>query len=134
MPPQDIDVAVKVGRAIDNVAERKIKRVAFAVHGELVKANPVDTGWSRANWLASVGTPPTGKAASKGSPSASGQGASLSRLLVYRLHQGTIWISNHVPYIRKLNEGHSKQAGAGWVERAVDAGVRSVNAPMAGES
>lgn len=115
-----------LGKNLDEASGRLIRRVALSIHEQLIRANPVDTGWSRANWLISVGTPPPTGAANKGSPGATGQAAGLARLLTYQVNQGAIWIANSVPYIPKLDEGHSKQAPAGWIGRAVDAGVRSV--------
>ena len=123
----EADIRRTIG-AIEKTAERVIKRLGFAIHGELTKANPVDTTWSRANWIVSIGSPITRPAASKGNVGAAiaDQSASLSRLLVYKLNQGTIFIQNGVPYVPRLNEGHSKQAAAGWIERAIDAGVAQV--------
>lgn len=36
----------------------------------------------------------------------------------------TIYISNNLPYIRPLNDGHSTQAPAGFVDAAIQRGVR----------
>jgi hypothetical protein len=38
----------------------------------------------------------------------------------------TIWILNGLPYIERLNEGHSQQAPAGFVETAIYRNVRPV--------
>jgi hypothetical protein len=115
-------------RAIEQQAERVMKRIGFAVHGELIRATPVDTGWARANWQISIGRPTAGAIGSKDNVAgaASAQSAGTARLLVYNVNQGDIWLGNHVPYIQKLNEGHSKQAPANWVERAIRAGIASV--------
>lgn len=110
--------------SVEKLAERVIKRVGFQVQTELVISTPVDTGWARANWLVSIGQPtngPTPKSGEKGLGNAdvSEREARAARLLVYDLKQGDVHISNHVPYIGKLNEGHSPQAPAGWVEDAI---------------
>ncbi len=110
---------------IERPAERTIKRLAFEVHGELIRNTPVDTGWARANWLVSLGRPINETAGSRDSVSTVAQGAGQARLLVYRLGQD-IWISNNVPYIQALNEGHSKQAPEGWVEAAIETAIRKI--------
>lgn len=129
MAVQTIPINV-IARNLDALAERRMKRIAFSIQGKLIHANPVDTGWSRANWLISIGTPPPSPVPSKGVPATSGQSAGQARLLTYKINQGTIWIGNGVPYIQKLNEGHSKQAEAGWVQHAIDAGVRDGEARL----
>lgn len=113
--------------AVERTAERVIKRIGFSVHGKLVTSTPVDTGWARANWVVSIGAPFQGVAGSPGAVTTGPQADGTARLLVYSLTQSPlIWITNNVPYIRKLNEGHSKQAPANFVERAIDQGVAAV--------
>lgn len=112
--------------AIEKTAERVIKRVGFAIQGELIRATPVDTGWARANWLVSIGRPPEGPVGSREAVNAGAQAAGQGRLLVYNVSQGDVWIGNNVPYIQKLNEGHSKQAPANFVERAISQGIASI--------
>jgi hypothetical protein len=113
-------------QAVARSAERVIKRLGFEIQGELIRKTPVDTGWARANWVVSIGTPHTGVVGSREAVSQAGQIAGQGRLLVYRLNQGQIWISNNVPYIGKLNEGHSKQAPAGYIEQAIDTAIRTI--------
>lgn len=115
-------------RDIEKTGERQMKRLATSVNAELIKATPVDTGWARANWIFSIGQPIDDVAGAPGKvgPAASAQSAGIGRVLVYKLHQGVIWLSNNVPYIQVLNAGHSKQAPAGFIEDAIDRGVRKV--------
>jgi hypothetical protein len=118
--------------------ERAIKRLALEVHAGLVAApseggTPVDTGWARANWIPSIGVPatePDGEVPMRGeSTIAGGQAQSgLARVAAtYRLRQGPIFISNNVPYIGRLNDGHSRQAPSGFVQRAILKAVRKVS-------
>ena len=113
---------------IEKAAERVIKRLAFGVHSKIVVATPVDTGWARANWIPSIGRPVEKAAGSREAVGAArgAQSAGVARLLIYDLSQGDIWISNNVPYIERLNQGSSPQADARFVERAIEAGIRSV--------
>lgn len=109
--------------------ERVVKDAAIAILDTVVHTTPHDTGRARRNWSASIRTSrPTnattedtdydgdltvaeGTAIIKASPRAPGQG---------------IFISNALEYIVPLNEGHSQQAAAGFVERGVQSGVDSV--------
>lgn len=45
----------------------------------------------------------------------------------YRLGDTDVIIENKVPYIERLNEGHSKQAPAGFVEDVIDSRVQKYN-------
>lgn len=123
MADQDIRATV---RAVEKDAERVIKRVGFACQNELKRATPVDTGWARANWQVSIGHPITQTTGSREAVNVSAQAAGEARLLVYDLSQGDIWITNNVPYIQELNQGHSKQAPAGFVEDAIRAAIASI--------
>jgi hypothetical protein len=125
MAQSDIDATM---RSIERAAERVIKRIAFSIQGQLKVSTPVDTSWARSNWLVSIGRPVTQPA---GSPTAVGQASAAqsageARLLVYNFSQGDIWLSNNVPYIQKLNTGHSKQAPANFIERAIQQGIAAI--------
>ena len=41
----------------------------------------------------------------------------------YTLDQGSVFVSNNVPYILKLNDGHSQQAPAGFIQTAIHKAV-----------
>lgn len=116
--------------ALEQVAESVIKKVGLDISANLSRApaeggTPVDTGWARANWLSSVtksinkpeGSPENVSAAE------TAKQAGLLGLLTYRLKAGPVFISNNVPYILRLNDGHSKQAPAGFVQRAIQEAV-----------
>ncbi|MCP5041081.1 MAG: HK97 gp10 family phage protein [bacterium] len=80
---------------------------------------PVDTGRARGNWQLSVNAPLTGTLdvldKSGSSPIA------LAATAVNAV-QGfeDIWLTNNLPYILALEEGHSKQAPSGFVVQAID--------------
>jgi hypothetical protein len=102
-------------------------RIAMRLHQLIVYKNsdmpnhPVDTGWARANWGGSLGTPITtvigsypGKGKRSGLPI-----FNLAGVLSQAKPFGIIWIYNNVPYICKLENGHSAQAPQGMVEGAL---------------
>ena len=116
--------------ALDGVSERVVKKLVLDSVANLVRSGPdggtpVDTGWARANWIAQIGSPVTEAA---GSPenvgeASSAQSAGLGSVLAYKLARGPVFISNNVPYIIRLNEGHSKQAASGFVQAAIQLAV-----------
>jgi|SRR6185369_2949181 len=84
--------------------------------------HPVDTGWARANWAMSIGSPGKGVI---GSYPGKGVRANLptfniASVLAQAKPFGIIWVYNNVPYILALEDGHSTQAPNGMVEGALN--------------
>lgn len=100
--------------------DKRIRRTALAVDAQLVLTTPVDTGRARSNWVPSINTPQI-KIVEPGQRESIGEA-----IKNYELDQ-TIFITNSLPYIRSLNDGHSQQAPAGFVDLAIQAGVRAAN-------
>lgn len=119
----------------------RAKAVAEVIVRELLLHTPVDTSKAVSNWQVGLGTPvgreiPAYVPGKKGST----RQASVSEALAYaqfRIAQKRagepLYISNLVDYIGDLNAGSSRQAPAGFVERALlvgrnteTAGVRMV--------
>ncbi len=108
------------------MTERVVVKIVFDVTANLIETNPVDTGWSRANWLPSVGQPieddlsgirPTPADAAA---STVVQQAGLATVVAtYNVAAGPAFITNNVPYILGLNDGTSKQQPRGFVQRAI---------------
>lgn len=118
-------------RSLKKFTEDLMKALTLNVTANLREDNPVDTGWSRANWLNAIGRRVSGTVGSKESVDVQAQEASIAKVAAsYTLDKGVIFISNGVPYIVALNEGSSKQAPAGFVQagifRAVGQTVASV--------
>ena len=112
-----------VVQSLEGFTEKLIKRLALNVTANLVEETPVDTGWARANWVPTIGSPRgrtagTRAAAEDGKidlgPQASGQLA----VLGYKLGP-SIFISNNVPYIKRLNAGSSRQAPAAFIQSSI---------------
>lgn len=129
------DQVKAVVRALEKVTEQVIVRLSLNVTANLVETTPVDTGWARANWLPAIGTPSLGSGSSKPDPSlipgqAASQQAAIAKLTAYRLGRGSVFISNNVPYIGRLNDGSSRQAPSGFVQAAVREGVAQTVAQL----
>lgn len=127
------DFARKVGLSGTTVA----KRVGFDLFGKIVRHTPVDTGRARASWNISVNAPnrsvvsevkttvQTGTKITKGlrqrSVKAAVNALQNQNLAALQMKEGDeIWISNNLPYIVELEQGHSKQAPAGMVAVSIE--------------
>ena len=123
--PTERQQAKRIVNDLERVVERVVRELAVNITSELTRVNPVDTGWSKSNWIPSVGA---SVSAAPGSPENIGpavaaQARGRSRLRTYRLRDGRAFISNNAPYITQLNEGRSPQAEAGWVQRSIFAAL-----------
>jgi hypothetical protein len=88
---------------------------------------PVDTGRARSNWAADEGAPgqhlhefPDAKPGSVPAPATPDVSGISGTKPVY--------IINNLPYIKRLEEGHSKQAPAGMVRLAIQAEQAKIGA------
>lgn len=140
----------RIMKAISGGIALACSEVALEVTHNLVVATPVKTGWASSNWVptigvpfaGTVGAPPTlagrvdhalarkgaAPGAHRGSGNAAREGATGS-LLKYELGQGSIFVTNNVPYITgpgSLDDGHSKQAPRGFIRKAIIDGVNTV--------
>lgn len=125
--------AAQIGDQLRAAVAGACKMLALEIARELKRqpaqgGTPVDTGHARRNWIPSVGTPNTEEAQSD---AAYAQG--VAQVLAYELANGALWIANVVPYIRRLNYGHSQQAPPGFVEMAIDRALATVQQKMAGK-
>lgn len=95
-----------------------VKRFAFDVYRRIVMKTPVDTGRARGNWGISVGTPHSQgyipSNAVVGAPLDANEMAHAMSVLnattPQQIRRNIIWISNDLPYIQALENGHSKQS------------------------
>lgn len=99
--------------------EKTVRAVVLILDSQLVNRTPVDTGRARSNWIPSLNAP----SALKVEPN---QKIDVSSVLATYKVKDTVFISNNLPYIRRLNEGYSKQAPAGFVDDAVMVAKSSV--------
>ena len=112
-------------QSLERVTERAIVKITLDVTANLIETTPVDTGWARANWVPKIGETddqPVGNPGDAG-VAAAAQASGQASIPSYRLEQGKITIANNVPYVPILNDGHSSQAAAGFVQRAIQKAV-----------
>lgn len=108
---------------------------ATAMLDYLIDATPVDESTAESNWQIGVGRPvmseipayAVGKAGSTaGISAAAAKAAGREALKSVRPGQA-VYLSNLLPYIRRLNAGSSKQAPAGFVEGAIVIGRQFID-------
>lgn len=129
----------KFGEGMDTAARSVLqgasvykRRLALAVDQAVVMATPVKTGRARANWFVVLGGRSPPAEIDPGSPQSAAQEAIQRGILALGEEDdldAPIHIVNNLPYIIPLNEGHSPQAPAGFIEQAIDYAVAAVRKP-----
>ncbi len=110
-------------RKLDALIERAAKALILEIVRELKRSTPVDTGHARANWIPSVSQANTQEA-----QDAALQAAGTAAVTAYKLGQGLLFVTNVVKYVRRLNDGYSKQAPALFVETSVARSIAKMKA------
>jgi hypothetical protein len=130
------DVAYQIARienAIPQAGNELKQQVALTIVTELAYKTPVDTSQALSNWQASIGVENKTQIkphfpGEKGSTqrASADQTIQLAKAIIMQSKPGdTIYLTNWLPYIRRLDEGHSQQQPAGFIGRAVQKGGRS---------
>ena len=115
----------RVGDDVEDGTDRVVRQAAVAVNQTVTLSTPVDTGRARANWQVGIGAPvleATEDTDKNGNVTINRNNGKIA----LRQKRQTVYISNNVPYIGRLNAGSSAQAPAGFVEEAVSIGVSVV--------
>lgn len=126
----------RLSMQVEGNAEQAVKDCAKAVTRTVINATPVDTGRARSNWTAELDQAfsrlfPAHVPGEKGSTGEANAEAAINQAndAIDRFDinaNRSVHISNSLPYIGALNDGHSKQAPAGFVEEAVMEGLATV--------
>jgi len=124
----------KKAKEINNAASEASVKAALSIVGELAYRTPVDTSNALSGWQVSLINPTLGRIGphfpglngSTYRQSASETITIAKQVLKNKKPGEIIYITNNEPYIRRLNDGYSGQAPAGFVERAVLIGRKSL--------
>ncbi len=106
---------------IEERSHRRVQAAARATLRALIESTPVSSGLTRANWQVGRSTPARGLVTGTDVTGT----ATLARGEAEITASGpgeTIYISNNRPGVARLNDGSSRQAPAGFVERAQGSG------------
>lgn len=121
------DAKRKAAKAVNPKLDKLGRELGLTLLDRVMKRTPVDTGNARGNWNASEDYPDH-KVWDRGKSDPAGFGENDADALRrgsivigdWEMSKGTpLYVSNAVPYIVPLEEGHSKQSPAGWVRLTV---------------
>jgi hypothetical protein len=119
----------KYVKALKGDVEKAGRAVALDIFSRIIVKTPVDTGRARGNWMIDINRAPEGmltvgfgpgvaEGGDRGANASAAQANAMlqaERLVRFRVG-ATISIRNTLPYIVKLEHGHSGQAPAGMVK------------------
>lgn len=115
--------ALDLSKAIEKAkgqTEAVIKKAAFSVFQSVIQKSPVDTGRFRANWNLSVGNPDLSTSEATDKTGSASIGKVASGIAQYKLADGSIFLTNNLPYAMRLENGWSqKQAPNGMVRLSI---------------
>jgi hypothetical protein len=115
--------AAEIVRELEHFVERLMTKITLDIIANLIETTPVDSGWARANWIPGLGlsdVPPAPQPKDRLTGDEDAQTAAMAAVLSGYQFPGVIQIGNGVPYIGRLNDGHSQQAPAGFVQRGIN--------------
>lgn len=109
---------------VEQDLSKKIRTIAIQLLNEITMRMPVDTGRARANTIVSIWAPvyQVLESYDKSGGNTIMNGASrLSGLEPYTV----VYLQNNLPYIERLEDGHSKQAPVGMFGAAFNSVARA---------
>ncbi|WP_223644364.1 HK97 gp10 family phage protein [Corallococcus sp. EGB] len=101
-------------KATEAKANEVVRKTALGILANVVTASPVDTGRFRGNWQLGIAERPSGTVEAEdkdGSGTVSREGPKLERVKL----GDTLYVTNNLPYGRRLEFGWSDQAPKGMV-------------------
>jgi hypothetical protein len=117
-------------RAWQVKTERKLtqvgRKVALELFRRVIYKTPVDTGRARANWQVTIGSQASGTVEIDDKSGGATMSKATAASAGFKAGD-TIYLTNNLPYIRRLEEGSSQQAPAGMVALTVQDFAQVVN-------
>ena len=91
--------------------DQKVRMATIGVFSSVIRMTPVDSGRAKGNWQCTIGSPATGENMTDES----------AMIATVPRHAGSVvYLTNNLPYIQKLEYGHSTQAPSGMVRISID--------------
>lgn len=106
----------KFGKVTADEARVIFQKIALELDSRVVLGTPVDEGRARGNWFPSINTPSSAVDENSLDKSGAAAIARISATVGGAKLGDTIWLTNNLPYILPLENGHSKQAPVGMVD------------------
>lgn len=96
--------------------ENVVRKVMIETFTKVVLKSPVDTGRFRANWNCAVSNfdASTSEATDKGGRSSISK--ITTKVAATKIDGAPVYLTNSLPYAKRLEEGYSKQAPSGMVK------------------
>lgn len=103
----------KIAKKLNQSIESTVRATALELFGSIIVGTPVLTGRAKGNWQTSINEPITSIVDRTGETESI---AELKNVAGGSIAGKILWLSNNLPYIRRLEfDGHSSQAPAGMV-------------------
>lgn len=103
----------KIAKKLNLSIESTVRATALELFGSIIDGTPVLTGRAKGNWQTSINEPITSIVDRTGETESI---AELKDVAGGSIAGKILWLSNNLPYIRRLEfDGHSSQAPAGMV-------------------
>jgi hypothetical protein len=98
---------------IQQRVNQQVRAVTIGVFSSVIRMTPVDTGRAKGNWQCTIGSPANGQ-----NQIADSEVAMIAT--VPNQAGSKVYLTNNLPYIQKLEYGHSTQAPSGMVRISID--------------
>jgi hypothetical protein len=109
------------------IAEQSVE-LTLEIRTELIRTQDrIDTGWSRANWQLTIGSPPSAPVGQEGTATGFSDMAAVKAIVGYVSPDQPLFVSNRVRYVGLATPGR----GALSVDEVAAAVQRAVQARMA---
>jgi len=106
----------KFGKVTRKQATLIFQKITIDLDTRIVLGTPVDEGRARGNWFPSINTPSTAMDEKSLDKSGSKAIAAVTSTATGAKLGETVWMTNNLPYILPLENGHSGQAPEGMVD------------------
>ena len=110
--------AIDISNFVDRTKEKLdlvVRKVTLEVFTGVIMRTPVETGRARGNWATAAAVIPSGFDPEKKDKGGAATVAAMTQIVGTMVAGDIMNLANSVPYILRLEEGHSGQAPAGMV-------------------
>jgi len=106
----------RFGKVTEEQAQTIFQKITIDLDTRVVLGTPVDQGRARGNWFPSLNKPSNAMDMKIQDKSGGQAIAALTSKAMGAKLGDTVWLTNNLPYILPLENGHSKQASEGMVD------------------
>lgn len=102
----DLDKAIE--KAMDQ-AELVVRAISINLFKNVIMKSPVDTGRFRANWNCALVSPDYSVSNNTDKAGSGTVTKMTSKVLQHKLEDGSLFLTNNLPYAMRLEYGHSQE-------------------------